>query len=106
MVFAIIGMMIWFDWLLTVLVLVIYPIAIQPVLKIGKNQRKQSSDMQEQMASMTALLSETLQGSRMTRAYTLEEHETKRTHSAFEGLFLRALNLILGRAELTLFLKC
>ena len=100
MVFAIIGMMIWFDWLLTILVLVIYPIAIQPVLRIGKNQRKQSSDMQEQMASMTALLSETLQGSRMTRAYTLEEHETKRTHAAFEGLFLRALNLILGRARI------
>ena len=62
MVISIIGMMIWFDWLLTILVLVVYPIAIQPILRIGKNQRRQSSDMQEHMAGMTALLSETLQG--------------------------------------------
>ena len=100
MVISIIGMMIWFDWLLTILVLVVYPIAIQPILRIGKNQRRQSSDMQEQMAGMTALLSETLQGSRMTRAYTLESHEKVRIDKAFEGLFNRALGLILGRARI------
>ena len=100
MVISIIGMMIWFDWLLTILVLVVYPIAIQPILRIGKNQRRQSSDMQEQMAGMTALLSETLQGSRMTRAYTLESHEKVRIDKAFEGLFKRALGLILGRARI------
>ena len=70
MVFAMVGMMIWFDWLLTLVVLVVYPIAMQPILAIGRRQRKQSGALQEQMAGMTSLLAETLQSSRMVRAYS------------------------------------
>ena len=36
----------------------------------------------------------------MTRAYTLEGHEKARVDQAFEGLFSRALGLILGRARI------
>ncbi len=100
LIIIIVGMMIWFDWLLTVIVLVVYPIAMKPIFNIGRNQRKQSADLQEQMADMTSLLSETLHGSRMTRAYTLEDHETHRTAKAFERLFGRILRLILGRARI------
>ncbi len=100
MIVIIVGMMIWFDWLLTLIVLVVYPIAMKPIFNIGRNQRKQSADLQEQMADMTSLLSETLHGSRMTRAYTLEDHETARTAKAFDGLFGRILRLILGRARI------
>ena len=52
------------------------------------------------MADITAMMNETLQGSRMVRAYGLEDHETKRTGSAFDGLFSRILKLELGRARI------
>jgi subfamily B ATP-binding cassette protein MsbA len=99
-VIIMVGMMVWFDWVLTLVVLGVYPLAMQPIVSIGKKQRKQSSDMQEQMADVTSLLSETLQSSRMTRAYTLEDHEIGRTGRAFDHLFNRILKLLLGRARI------
>ena len=100
MVIILVGTLIWLDWFLSIVVLVIYPLAMKPIFAIGNKQRKQSANLQEQMAGMTSLLSETLQGSRMTRSYTLEDHEVKRTATAFEGLFDRTLRLILGRARI------
>lgn len=100
MVFAMVGMMIWFDWLLTLVVLVVYPIAMQPILAIGRRQRKQSGALQEQMAGMTSLLAETLQSSRMVRAYSLEDHEQQRTASGFEKLRDNLFRLALGRARI------
>ena len=99
-IITMVATMIWFDWLLTIIVLVVYPIAMKPIITIGKRQRKQSSYLQEDMADVTAMMNETLQGSRMVRAYGLEDHETKRTGSAFDGLFSRILKLELGRARI------
>lgn len=100
MIVILVATLLWLDWILAIVVLVVYPIAMQPIFAIGRRQRKQSASLQEQMAGMTSLLSETLQGSRMTRSYTLEDHETTRTGRAFEGLFERTLRLILGRARI------
>jgi subfamily B ATP-binding cassette protein MsbA len=100
MVVAMVGMMIWFDWLLTIVVLVVYPIAMQPILAIGRRQRRQSGALQEQMAAMTSLLAETLQSSRMVRAYSLEDHETNRTATGFTRLRENLLKLALGRARI------
>ena len=99
-IITMVATMIWFDWLLTVIVLVVYPIAMKPIITIGKRQRKQSSHLQEDMADVTAMMNETLQGSRMVRAYGLEDHEIKRTGHAFDGLFSRILKLELGRARI------
>ena len=99
-IITMVATMIWFDWLLTIIVLVVYPIAMKPIITIGKRQRKQSSHLQEDMADVTAMMNETLQGSRMVRAYGLEDHETQRTGTAFDGLFSRILKLELGRARI------
>lgn len=99
-IITMVAMMVWFDWLLTLIVLGVYPLAMQPIIRIGQKQRKQSSHLQEQMADVTALLNETLAGSRMTRAYGLEDHETRRTASAFDQLFDRLFRLTLGRARI------
>ena len=99
-IIAMIATMIWFDWLLTLIVLVVYPIAMKPIITIGKKQRKQSSHLQEGMADVTAMMNETLQGSRMVRAFNLEDHETTRTGKAFDNLFSRILRLELGRARI------
>ena len=99
-IITMVATMIWFDWLLTIIVLVVYPIAMKPIISIGKRQRKQSSHLQEDMADVTAMMNETLQGSRMVRAYGLEDHETKRTALGFDGLYNRILRLELGRARI------
>ena len=38
-VIALLFYLIWLDWLLSILVIVIYPLALRPIVRIGKNKR-------------------------------------------------------------------
>ena len=95
-----IGVMFWFSWLLSVLVLAIYPLAMRPIITIGNRQRKASSTLQNHMADVTSLLAESLQGIRMVKAYQLEHHEQKRANSAFDALYQQLVQLLAGRARI------
>ena len=99
-IIAMIGTMIWFDWLLTILVLAVYPLAMRPIVRIGIAQRKASGNLQEHLEDVTSLLGETLGGARMVKAFQLEEIERKRTNHAFESLFTKLVNLLAGRAKI------
>ncbi|PDH55103.1 MAG: ABC transporter permease, partial [SAR116 cluster bacterium MED-G06] len=90
----------WLDWLMALIVLFVYPLAMQPIIRIGARQRKASGNLQEHMEGVTSLLAETLQGARMVKAYQLEAAETERTRSAFDGLYSRLVGLLTGRAKI------
>ena len=60
--------LVWLDWLLSILVFVIYPIALKPILKIGKKQNIVATALQQQMEIVTSTLTEILQGIRMIGA--------------------------------------
>ena len=99
-VIVLVGAMIWLDWLMAVVVLAVYPLAMQPIIRIGARQRKASGNLQEHMEDVTSLLAETLQGTRMVKAYQLETAEIERTRGAFDGLFTRIVGLLTGRAKI------
>ena len=99
-IIAMIGMMFWFDWLLSLLVLAVYPIAMRPILAIGNRQRKASGDLQQHMEVVTSLLSEMLQGIQMIKAYQREAVEKSRSAMAFSKLYDRLLQLLSGRAKI------
>lgn len=95
-----VGTMLWFDWLLTLLVLAVYPLAMRPIVRIGLNQRKRSGHLQEHLEDVTSLLAETLTGARMVKSFQLEEAEKSRTAKAFEALFHKLVSLLSGRAKI------
>ena len=97
---VLIGAMIWLDWLMALVVIVIYPLAMGPIITIGNRQRKASGDLQKHMERVTALLAETLNGARMIRAYQREDAEITRTAHAFDGLYGRLVGLLTGRAKI------
>ena len=99
-IIAMVGTMIWFDWLLTILVLAVYPLAMRPIIRIGTAQRKASGNLQEHLEDVTSLLGETIGGARMVKAFQLEAIEKKRNASAFEALFTKLVNLLAGRAKI------
>lgn len=99
-IIAMVGTMIWFDWLLTILVLAVYPIAMRPIIRIGNNQRKASGNLQEHLEDVTSLLGETLGGARMVKAFQLEAIEKGRNETAFEALYAKFVNLLAGRAKI------
>ncbi len=99
-VVVLIGAMIWVDWVMALVVIGVYPLAIGPIIRIGNRQRKASGNLQTHMESVTALLAETLNGARMVKAYQREDAETGRTHEAFDGLYNRLVGLLTGRAKI------
>jgi len=99
-VVVLIGAMIWLDWVMALVVIGVYPLAIGPIIRIGNRQRKASGNLQTHMESVTALLAETLNGARMVKAYQREDAETGRTHEAFDGLYNRLVGLLTGRAKI------
>jgi len=99
-VVVLIGAMIWLDWVMALVVIGVYPLAMGPIIRIGNRQRKASGNLQTHMESVTALLAETLNGARMVKAYQREDAETGRTHEAFDGLYNRLVGLLTGRAKI------
>ena len=97
---ALVGRLIWYDWALTLVVLLTYPLIGIPVGRVGRLLRDTSSMAQRQAGDIIALVSETLTGARMVKSYQLEPLERARAGDAFEtrlGLlkkmaFARALN--------------
>ena len=99
-VIVLVGAMFWLDWLMAFVVLAVYPLAMQPIIRIGNRQRKASGNLQTHMEGVTSLLAETLQGNRMVKAYQLEDQEIGRTRVAFDGLYQRLVGLLTGRAKI------
>lgn len=82
-VFGTIGWMLYLDWTLTAMILVVYPIAFYPVVRIGQKLRKTSADAQSQMGAVTGQLEESFSGARMIKTYGLEAYETQRADRSF-----------------------
>ena len=98
-IIALMSYLIWLDWLLSLLVFIIYPIALKPIFKIGRKQNTVATALQEQMEIVTSTLTEMLQGIRMVKSYNLEKMETQRSESVLNELFKRMYNLVVGRAK-------
>ncbi len=82
-----VGVMFYQDWLLALIAAVVFPIAILPIIRIGRRMRKVSANTQTQMGQFTTLLDETFRGSRHVKAYGMEDYETARAGSVIETLF-------------------
>jgi subfamily B ATP-binding cassette protein MsbA len=99
-VVGLLGVMIYLDWLLTVVVLVIYPLAAAPIIEIGRRLRKSSTLTQEHMGGMTSLLNESFSGARMIRTYGLEKYETDKAAKTFDGLYALLMKIVRTRAQI------
>src|SRR5690606_14306530 len=102
-VFTIVGavaVMLWADWLLAVLVLVVYPLAAWPVIRIGRRQRAISAMAQAQAGTAAGFLEESFSGARMVKAYGLEAHEDARARTAFDDRFAALMALTRGKAPI------
>ena len=75
------------NWFLALLTVVVSPLALYPIVRIGKRMRKISRNTQAETGELTTLLDETFQGARHVKAYTMEEQETARATVAIEKIF-------------------
>ncbi|MEX0646078.1 MAG: ABC transporter ATP-binding protein, partial [Parvularculaceae bacterium] len=85
-IFTLVGLcavMIYYDWLLFLVIIVVYPAIGWPVLAIGRNIRRVSGAAQAQAGEIASLIGETVSGARMVKSYGLEDYQKGRAETAF-----------------------
>jgi len=75
------------DWKLALLAFVVFPIAIYPIIRIGRRMRKVSTSALDELGRFTARLNEAFQGARHVKAYNMEAFESARTETLIESVF-------------------
>ena len=95
----VLGMMLWSNWQLTLLIGVLYPLAAWPIIVISKRLRGDAKGVQEHIGTITSELKESLGGARMVRAYGLEARENQRLSLSFNERIRRYLKLVTEQAR-------
>jgi subfamily B ATP-binding cassette protein MsbA len=88
--FTIIGLIIlifYRDWKLAIIAMFVFPLTIYPIAKFGTMMRNVATRTQVTMGSLTSLLQETISGTRIVKAFGMEEYEGKRFAKENEDLF-------------------
>jgi ATP-binding cassette, subfamily B, bacterial MsbA len=81
------GLMFYQDWVLALASCFAFPLAIRPIVGIGKRMRRVSANTQIEYGQLTTLLSQTFQGARHVKAYGMEAYEEGRAAALFERIF-------------------
>lgn len=82
-----VGVMFWMDWKLALLAFVVFPIAVFPIVRIGRRMRKVSTSAMDELGRFTVRLNEAFQGVRHIKAYNMEAFEAERTGRQIENVF-------------------
>lgn len=92
--FTIIGLVVvvfYRDWRLALVAMVVFPLAIYPLVKFGRKLRSYSYRSQTTMGDISSILMETISGNRIVKAFNMEDYERKR----FAGENRKLFNLLM-----------
>ncbi len=97
---GLVASMVWLDWQMSLIGAMLYPIAVVPILRLGKRIRRASGGMQERVGEAAATLTESFGAARVVRAYRLEEAEEARAAGLFARLRESLYHIARTRASL------
>jgi subfamily B ATP-binding cassette protein MsbA len=86
------------DWKLAIIAVFVFPLTIYPIAKFGEKMRKVATGTQVTMGSLTSLLQETISGTRIVKAFGMEDYEGKRFAKENEDLFRLFMKFVSIRA--------
>jgi len=75
------------DWKLALIAMVVFPLAVYPIVKFGRKLRSYSTRSQTSMAELSTILLETITGTRIVKAFNMEDYERKRFAKENRRLF-------------------
>ena len=75
------------DWKLALIAMVVFPLTVYPIARFGEKMRKVATGTQITMGRLTSLLQETISGTRIVKAFGMEDYEGKRFAEENENLF-------------------
>ena len=86
------------DWKLALFGLLVVPLAVYPIYAFGRRLRRLAHEGQRVMADLTTVLTETLGGARIVKAFNMEKHEIDRFAVESRRRFSVALKTVAVRA--------
>ncbi|MDH5189560.1 MAG: ABC transporter ATP-binding protein/permease, partial [Rhodospirillaceae bacterium] len=86
------------DAQLAAIAFIVFPLAVLPIVKIGRKMRRVTTTFQEETGMFTTLLEQTFQGIRVVKAYSMEPYEQKRISELIDKLFRTFLKSNRARA--------
>jgi subfamily B ATP-binding cassette protein MsbA len=78
---------------MTLMALVLMPVSLSVIIRIGKRLRKLSHLQQEQMANLTSTLQETVYGIRVVKAFAMEPFENRKFMGQSQKLFKQVFRM-------------
>ncbi len=97
---GLVASMFYLDWVLSLCVIVIYPLCIKPIIEIGKKTRKISFKLQEKVSSASAFLNESFSAIRVIKTYNLEKVQKAKAQNKFEEIYYSNIKIIKTRAKI------
>lgn len=93
--------MIYLQWKLTMLCLVIVPLVSYTIKFFGRKLHSSGRDVQERLADVTSMLQESIQGVRIVRSFNRGDFEEKRFHDINESSFKATVRSIRQQSQMT-----
>ncbi|MCX5860857.1 MAG: lipid A export permease/ATP-binding protein MsbA [Desulfomonile sp.] len=86
-VIALLCVVFYRDFTLALIALVVFPLAVYPLLHFGKRLKRYSRRMLVSLEDITERLNETITGIRIVKAFAMEDYETARFEQVNQTLF-------------------
>jgi len=91
---ALIGVMFYTNWRMSLITIIVFPVAAIIVTRLGRRMRRVVRSTQAEYGQLTSFLDDVLKGIRQVKAYGMEHHETERANGLFtklKGLYFKAV---------------
>lgn len=88
-----ITVVIYLNWRLAVISLLVFPICIVPVALFGRRVRKFGREGQKLLGEALSVLQEAVSGVRVVKAFGMEEYEKERFRAQSKGVFSRSVRV-------------
>ncbi len=96
---VLVGTMFYLDWVMSTVVLLVYPVAFFPILRISERLRRVAKDTQAELGETLSLLGEMFSAVRLVKAYRLEEYAIDETNERFENVYGLRLKAVRSKAK-------
>ncbi len=99
-VVVLVGAMFYLDWMISLVILVVYPFAAVPISQIARRVRRNATRTQAELGGMTSLLAEKLGATRLIKTFRLENYASERVSRSFEEVYRLKIKVVSAKARL------
>ncbi|PKL90549.1 MAG: lipid A export permease/ATP-binding protein MsbA [Candidatus Goldiibacteriota bacterium HGW-Goldbacteria-1] len=86
-IIGLVSLLFYLNWFLALMAIIVFPIAVLPIIQFGKKMKAAARGTQEKMGDITAVLNESFNGIRIVKAFGMEEYERRRFNSDLQRFF-------------------